>query len=65
MEGIPLSTLGAITAIFAGFFALIKYVLDKQATANNKFLEYIEKKNGHMERIAKDFTETVKQLNSR
>lgn len=53
-----------------GLFTLIRYLFKQQAESQNKFLshlaakekldkEYIEQKNGHMERIADKFNTTV------
>ena len=45
---IILTILATVGAIMTGFFALIRY-----------FLKHLEKKNGHIERIASDFNKTV------
>lgn len=59
MEQIPTTTIGLIAAIFVGFFALIRYVMNKQGKTVDTFLDYIQQKNGHMERIATQFSEKV------
>lgn len=59
MEQIPTTTIGLIAVIFIGFFALVRYVTNKQGETVGSFLDYIQKKNGHMERIAEQFSEKV------
>lgn len=68
--------IGSIGAIFAGVFALLKYVIDKNISSQKSFMDYIEKadnlnreynekKNGHMERIAVRFDEAVSKFGSK
>lgn len=60
-------------AIFSGMFALIRYmisantkrekaILDHHEAQTATVMEFYEKKNGHMERIAKDFSEAHKEV---
>lgn len=60
--------IGTGGSILGGIFALIKYILKHQVAqqkdflqsqkeARDTFLTYIQKKNGNMERIAKDFSD--------
>jgi len=56
---ITVQSLILIGAIFGGFFALIKFLMTKQQKSTDSFLEYIRSKNGHMERIAKDFSDRI------
>ena len=48
MDNIFLQLILTVGSIFLGFFALVKY-----------FLKHLELKNGHMERIANKFNDTV------
>lgn len=45
---IILTALGIMATMIGSFFALIRY-----------FLKHLERKNGHIERIAEDFNKTV------
>lgn len=61
MEQVPATFIGLIAVIFTGFFALMRYVMINQSRVTNTFIDYIQQKNGHMERIAKDFGAKTEQ----
>ena len=61
MESVPYTVIGLIAAIFAGFFALIRYIMTKQEKITNSFLTYIETKNGNLERVADNFARTTEK----
>lgn len=54
--------IGSIATMLGGVWAL----LNKQQIQNEKqvnvFLEHLEKKNGHMERLGKEFSQTIQSF---
>jgi len=64
--------IGGVT-VLGGMFALIKYtistnikreklLLEHQQAQQTQIMEYYEKKNGHLERISKDFSDSHKEV---
>lgn len=49
--------LGAVGTIMLGFYAY-------QRNIQKNFLDHLEKKNGHLERIANAFSDTVKEIST-
>lgn len=68
MENLPTTTIGLIAFIAGGAGWLVLHI-NKQNTEQidetiKQFMSYVETKNGHNERISKEFSETVKGFNS-
>jgi len=54
----------AVTAIATTIFGAIRYTIKSNVKREENLLKYFETKNGHMERMAKDFTNTSKDFAS-
>ena len=46
-----------------GLFALIKFIISQNNKSQEKFLNHLEIKNGHLERVSEKFNETAKKFN--
>lgn len=55
--------MGAGTTVIGGFFALMKMFIKTAEKSQATFLEHLAKKNGHTERIANEFSDTVNKHN--
>lgn len=70
MNEVWIQLIAALGTIFGGLFLTIRYNIKENNKAKEGFLsflresneqqmEYYEKKNGHLERISKDFTTAI------
>lgn len=55
--------LGVLGTILGSMWAMFERFNKSVSKNQQAFLDYIEKKNGHMERISKQFSDTVKDFN--
>ena len=55
---IIITGLATIIAGAGGLLATIRYIIKASRASQQAFLDYIEQKNGHMERIATRFADT-------
>ena len=75
MSDIPIiyEILAGGSAVLGGFFGLVRYIittntkregtiLDHHERQQTQMMEFYEKKNGHLERISKDFAESHKEV---
>jgi len=53
--------LTAIAGIITGFFALVRYIVSKVGGMHKELLDHLEKKNGIIERISKEFSHTLSE----
>lgn len=74
MEGsIIIGVMTAVGGLFAGFFALVRYMVNENGKLQSSFiaengkiqasfLEHLQQKNGHNERIVERFDATVNKM---
>lgn len=61
-ENVLIQIILAISAISATIFGAIRYTIKSNVKREENLLKYFETKNGHMERMAKDFTNSSKDF---
>lgn len=58
-EQIILAIIASVGTALAGFYALFKFILGRITHIQDSFIDYIEKKNGHMERTSQLFSKEM------
>lgn len=61
-SSILLQLIITVGAIFTSIFAMFRYFIQQSVKREKTMLEYFEQKNGHMERISKDFTKSSNKM---
>lgn len=56
------TTIAAVVALITGGFALVRYIISENRKMQTAFLEHLQSKNGHTERIANKFDATVQDF---
>jgi len=56
---LPTTAISLIGFIIIAFGWALKYIIDSNRRTIETFMTYIEKKNGNLERVTKEFTELI------
>ncbi len=65
MTDVLIAVVGGVVTVSGGFFLTIRHFSSKQREAQNDFLDHLEKKNGHFERVTKEMSDTFSHSNER
>jgi hypothetical protein len=60
--GVLAAVITGIGGMLAGLYGILKFMTVENSKTQKSFLEHLEKKNGHTERIANKFTQSVDKL---